>query len=114
MKTADFDFEEYPGDAYSVTVSPIPLAVFEKVTVLFETAITEFTTQGTTAGIRTLVPEFIKVAKPVLNGKPLTAKLADGDPNLTFAIVRQWHTEVREVPLPLPRRSVAGGPSPAP
>lgn len=110
MKTDEFEFEEYPGDAYSVTVSPIPLPVFEHVTGLYDKAVTEFTVSGKTTAIRALVPEFIKVAKPTLNGK--AAKL-DGDPNLIFAIVRQWHSGVREVPLPLARRSSSGGTSPA-
>lgn len=110
MKTIDLEFEEYPDDTYTVTVSPVPMAAFDKVTTLYEAAAQGFIGNGTTDGIRALLPEFTKVAKPMLNGKP--AKLIDGDPNVALAVVRMWHGGVRNVPFPLLRGSSSSEPSP--
>ena len=110
MKTIDLEFEEYPDDTYTVTVSPIPLSAFDKVSDLYNAAAQGFIGNGTTDGIRALVPEFTKLAKPTLNGKP--AKLGDADPNLILAVVRMWHGGVRNVPFPLLRGSSSSEPSP--
>lgn len=109
MKTIDLEFEEYP-DTWTVTVSPIPMSAFDTVATLYVTAAQGFIGNGTTDGIRALVPEFTRIAKPQRNGKP--AKLGDADPNLILAIVRMWHGGVRNVPLPLLRGSSSSEPSP--
>lgn len=108
-RTIILEFEEYPDDEFTVTVSPVPLATFEKISELYGTAAAEFTSKGTGDGIRALAKAFGPVAHPQAKGKGVA--LADLDPNLALALVRQWHAGVRKVPLPLPRRSSAGEPS---
>lgn len=110
MKTIDLEFEEYPDDTYTVTVSPVPMSAFDRIGEMYGEGATAFHRQGTTDGLRALAAEFVKVAQPTRNGKP--AKLDDADPNLLLAVVRQWHGGVRSVPLPLPRGSSSSEPSP--
>lgn len=109
MKTIEIEFDEYPGDIYHVTVSPVPLSTFEKIHGLYPPALAGFMEEGSVDGIRALLAAFLPVAKPTVNGK---ATKLDMDPNLTFALIRQWHAGVRNVPLPLPRASTATAPSP--
>lgn len=108
MKTIDVEFEEYPKDTFTVTVSPVPLGVFETLHAGYPEAVGAFQAQGETAKLRALVGEFVKVAKPTKNGSAITAdRLLGLDPNVAIALMRQWHAGVRNVPLPLPRRSSA-------
>lgn len=111
MKTIDVEFDEYPDDVYGLTVAPIPLSAFERISILYDDAArTLISGEGIPAAFHALVAGFLPVARPTLNGK--ATKLADLDINLTLAIVREWHGGVRNVPLPLPRASSASGPPP--
>lgn len=113
MKTIDVEFEEYPKDTFTITVSPVSLGVFEALHTAYPEAVGAFQAQGEATKLRALVAEFVKVAKPTKNGSTMTAeRLLAIDPNLAIALMRQWHAGVRNVPLPLPRGSSATAPSP--
>lgn len=113
MKTIDLEFEEYPKDIYTVTVSPVPLGTFEAINAAYAVAVGGFQAQGDAAKLRTLTAEFVKVAKPTRNGAAISAdRLLAIDPNLAIALIRQWHAGVRNVPLPLLRGSSGSDPSP--
>lgn len=113
MKTAILEFEEFPDDEVKVTLSPVPMSAFEEMTELFLKASAGFIGDGTTDGLRALATRFVEIGKPEWNGTPETAEtIIERDPNLILAIVRQWHSGVRRVPLPLPRGSSSTGTSP--
>lgn len=94
MVRAELTFEEYPGETFTVKLSPVSMrAYFAFVEHWAKPGIQPF------EQIRDQVEEFIALAEPTwTTGEPT---FLDLDWMLIQAIVGQWMTRIREVPLPL-------------
>jgi hypothetical protein len=102
---AVIEFEEYGDDWVRVRLSGISMATYEAVV------------DATSAAYRRFMPEELRALRdvfaPLVDSwsfpEPVGVEgLAERDPNWMLAVVREWASGVRNVPLPLPRRSSDG------
>lgn len=105
MKTAILEFEEFPDNEVHVRVSGVPLASFldirDKMSVLrYDEA--EFT-----ALAEAMQPYLVSWTFE----EPIEGGVFAHHVGLGIGIVREWITAVRDVPLPLSRKSTDGTPS---
>ena len=108
-KTATLVFDEYPADEVVVRLAPIPMEDYFDVLERFD-AVKE---GAGFDGIRGLFDRFADVALVSWTFPEAAdaAGLRRRDLNLALAIIGQWISGVRDVPLPLPLSSSAGAPS---
>lgn len=105
MDTARLEFGEYPDDWVVVRISGVSVREFGRVIGAFNDAALRFMPEPVEALCDTFAPYLDSWSFP----EPADAEgLRDRDVNLLLAIVREWVTGVRQVPLPLPLRSSAG------
>jgi hypothetical protein len=110
-KTATIEFDEYPGKAFHVRLSPVSfddyLDMVERVDGLSSLRSPE--------ELREFVQRFADLAFvgwDGFEGEPTADNLRkQADFAVIWALVGNWIRAVRQVPLPLAQRSASGGPS---
>jgi hypothetical protein len=108
-RTATIEFTEYPGKAFHVLLSPIPMDDY------FDLA-EKLDGFSDLRELRDVFNRFHAVAFRGWDGydtEPTADNLRQLDMNLLLGIMRQWIVGVSKVPLPLPVASGAGGRSKA-
>lgn len=106
-KTATIEFEEYPGQAFTVRIAPVALEDYLDLGERFDSL-------ATAADIRSAMERFAEIALvdwEGVDGEASADNLAKLDYNLVLALFAQWSRAVARAPLPLPRTSGAGTPS---
>ena len=105
---AVIEFEEHPDEWTRVRVSGVSVRDFGAVVEAYNEAARRFMPEPVDALCDKFAPFLDSWSYP----EDTTADgLRERDVNLLLAIVREWVTGVRSVPLPLPRRSSDGEPS---
>jgi len=108
-KTATIEFDEYPGQAFIVRLSPVSLDDYLDLGERFDSL-------ATAADIRGAMERFAEVALvgwEGVAGEANAENLRKQDYNLVLALFAQWSRAVARAPLPLPRTPGAGTPSKA-
>lgn len=107
-RTSVLEFEDYPGEAITVRLSPISLEVYGEIFLGFEAA-AKF---ARPAEIGKLCDAFAPALVSWTFPAPADRKGMDTlDPNLLLAIAGSWIQEVRLAPLPLRVKSSGTAPS---
>ena len=105
---AVLEFEEYPDDEVRVRITGVSVRDFGAIVDAFNEALGRFMPEP----IGKLCDLFAPYLDSWTFDEPADADgLRERDVNLLFAIVREWVTGVRQVPLPLRLRSSDGEPS---
>lgn len=108
-KTATIEFEEHPGVAFIVRLSPVALDDWLDI----DARLTGFVGKDE---LLALIDRFAEVAFLGVEGsdkEPSAATLRQYDSNVILSLIREWSKAIARAPLPLPVASGAGGPSKA-
>lgn len=102
---AVIEFEEYPDEWFRVRVNGVSVREFDAAIETYNESAVRFM-PGPIEKLCDLFAPFLESWSR--DGDPDVREL---DVNLLLALVREWVNGVRNVPLPLPRRSSDGEPS---
>lgn len=106
-KIAVIEFGDYPDEWVRVRLG-VPMRDYEAIVDAAEACLRRFLPEELRALRAAVLPVIDSWSYP----EPVDADgLAERDPNWLLAVVREWATAVRRVPLPLPARSSDGAPS---
>lgn len=105
---AVIEFEDYPDEWTRVRLGGVSVREFGDVIEKFNEAVVRYMPEPIAALCEAFGPFIDSWSYPE---EPGAEGLREREPGLVFAIVRSWVRGVRDVPLPLPRRSSDGDPS---
>lgn len=105
---AVIEFEEYPDEWVRVRLSGVSMRTYEAVVDTYNEAVLRYMPDQLRALRSAVLPVIDSWSFPEPVGED---GLAERDPNWLMAVGKEWVKAVRNVPLPLPRRSSDGEPS---